>query len=91
MRGLLRVAPVCSACWDQSVNTAAQCCQGPSTVVTVPSSWALRMTHVPGPKDLEGPAKVVTVSRVCIRWKAAGSRAGGKLKGKARLCAHFSE
>lgn len=91
MRGQLGVVPICSACWDQNVNAAAQRHQGPSTVVTVPSSWALRVTHVPGPADPESPAKAVPVSRVCKCWKAAGSRADGRLKGKARLCAHFRE
>lgn len=69
MRGSLEWPQFVLPAGDQNVNTAAPHRQVPSTVVTVPSSWTLGMTHVPGPADPEGPAKVVTVSRVCICWR----------------------
>ena len=45
------------------------------TVATLPGSQAAGMTHGPCPAAPEGPAKEVTVSRICRHWKAEDRRA----------------
>ena len=58
--------------------------QGRGTAVTVPGSWALRVTHCPAQQLL----KATLGQLLCAEF---ANSEGGRQKGKARLCAHFRE